>query len=200
MKKSRFILIFALLAALLAGVVTAAVVALTAPVPTLVYDGETGEFSLENVADNDLFPNFKNLMPGDERTQDIHLEIKNIQTPTTFYLTSTPDEATKQALEPLTLSVTQNGEDLGEFAHSALEGVPLGVFREPGSTDLHVKLTVPTCVGNELQSAQASLRWDFSARHTITITPASISSYVGGISSNESGAPTLRFTSPCPTT
>ncbi len=193
MKKSRFILVLTLLAAFLVGAVTAAVVVLTAPGPTLVYDGETGEFILENVKGSDLFPNFKNLMPGDVRTQDINLEIKNIQTPTTLYLTSIPDEAAKKALEPLTISATQDGAELGEFAHSALEGVPLGVFRSPGSATLHVKLSVPTSVGNEFQNAQGSLRWDFSARHTITITPASISSYVGGVSSNDSGAPTLRF-------
>ncbi len=194
MKKTRFVLIFTLLAALLVGVV-AAVTVLTSTGPTLVYDGASKSFTLENVPNDDLFTNFKNLMPGDKRTQDITLVTKNMKDPTALYLTSTPEEGTKAALAPLTLSVSQDGTSLGEFAHSVLTDVPLGVFEEDGSTTLRVDLSVPRTVGNQLADAQAALRWDFTAKtaDVITITPASISSYVGGVSSNESGAPTLRF-------
>lgn len=195
--KLKRVLVLALAAVMLLG--SAAMAAgnlLRDTAPRVVYDGATGEFTLENVTNTDLFPEFKNILPGDVLTQEITLVTKNLTEPVAIYLTSTPDEGSRDALEPITVAVTRSGAELGEFAHSLRENVPVGVFPEDGVNTLQVTLSAPITLDNMPESARTGhIKWDFTAQRAdmITITPASISSYVGGVSSNESGAPTLRF-------
>jgi len=199
MRIKRFLVLALAAAMLLSSAAMAAGNLLRGDTPVVVYDGGTGAFTLENAVGGDLFPNFKGIMPGDERAQDITLVTRNLTAPVAIYLTSTPsavDGEGPDPLAPLTVSVTRDGAPLeDDFAHSVLEQIPLGVFEEDGSAVLHVTLKAPVTVGNELQNAEGALRWDFIARdpNVIFIRPASISSYVGGVSSNDSGAPTLRF-------
>lgn len=114
---------------------------------------------------DDLFENFKNVMPGDVLTQRIpvsNASDKQVR----IYLRAEPvDETYRAFLEQLTLQVTCQDEEIFEAAASETaqltENTLLGTFKTAGSTELVVTLTVPLDLGSEYMGAMGIVPWTF---------------------------------------
>lgn len=150
-----------------------------AKVPTVVYDGKDGKFTFQNIDENGLFGSFQGVMPGDECTTQIQVEMKNISKTSRLYLRAEADGESSDALEALTLTVSQNGTvlDDGNGIQCLAKDVLLGTFSSNANTTLDVTLSVPITVGNELANQMDDLQWIFTVQeeggdsHDGTITP-----------------------------
>lgn len=140
--------------------------AFAADVPTVIYNGASGTFTFRTTDGNGLLSDFQDVMPGDNRTTEIRVEMKQLSRTARLYLRAEPDSGDTAALEPLTLQVRQNGVLLNEGSgtSSLSRDVLLGTFSESGSTSLEVTLTVPVTVGNELARKAGELRWIFTVQ------------------------------------
>ena len=117
----------------------------------------------------DLFPAFKDLMPGDTREQPIKIEVKGVQGQVSIFVRAVVDEDTARALEPISLTATVSA---GPSSGVLETGTPTSVFAETTkiatfATDenatLNLRLNVPTSVGNELADASKTIRWEITA-------------------------------------
>ena len=139
----------------------------------VTYTGDSGSFIFAPGSDHsptDLFPNLKNLMPGDSVTQsitvknnasnqvkvDIYLKAENIH----------PEGA--DFLSQLHLTVAKD-YGLGDYMFDAnadqtaqlTDWVLLGTLYSGGEVDLQVTLQVPKELGNEYQDAVGAIDWTF---------------------------------------
>ena len=155
--------------------------------PTVTFDYRQKKFLFENVmpqAGNlypDLFTDFKDMMPGDSRSQPIRVKVKNLEDGFIYLYLRTepvwpdnPDEITAAdasdwrqltdaALSQMKLVVRHDGEDLTQAALA--EGVFLGKFLHDGVVDLDVALEIPIEAGNELQALHGEIGWVFTAEY-----------------------------------
>lgn len=147
--------------------------AYAADVPSIAYDGAARQLTVSGMEASsggvDLFPAFKDLMPGDTRNQPIKIEAKGVQGQVSIFVRAVVDEDTARALEPISLTATVSADS----ASGALEtGTPASVFAETakvatfaadGNATLDLRLSVPTSVGNELADASKTIRWEITA-------------------------------------
>ena len=119
----------------------------------------------------DLFPNFKDVMPGDTLTQKI--TVKNDadkKVKVKIYLRSLgAQEDSKAFLSQLGLTVQKSADN--EMAYmfdgaasekaQLYEWVCLGTLYSGGQVNLDVTLTVPTALSNEYQNQIGLLDWEF---------------------------------------
>ena len=141
--------------------------------PSISYDGATHELAASGDGGSDLFANFKGLMPGDERDQDVAVRVTNATGAVRVYIQAQVDGATAKALEPVSLSVS-GGDDAAQGASGATGGLPaqgsagsvfggralVAAFDGSGTATLKLHLNVPTSVGNELADAQRDVCWE----------------------------------------
>lgn len=156
-------------------------------VPTVTFDFNQKKFLFENVLRQegniypDLFTDFKDMMPGDSRSQTVRVKVENLKDGYIYlYLRTEPvwpdnpeeitaaeaegwQQMTDEALSRMKLVVSRDGEELTKAALD--EGVYLGKFLEDGALDLDVALEVPIEVGNELQSLRGEIGWIFTAEY-----------------------------------
>ncbi len=160
----KHIPLIALVSALLA--LTICAPAFAAGAPTVSYDGKDGTFAFRNIDENGLFGAFQDVMPGDERTTEIKVEMRNVSSTSQLYLRAEAAEGSEAALEGLTLRVSQDGKvlDSGSGTRCLGNDVHLGTFSGSGETTLEVTLSVPTSVGNELASQMGELKWVFTVQ------------------------------------
>lgn len=135
--------------------------------------------------DNDLFDDFKGVLPGDSLDQTITVAASGRNDyPYEIYLYARVCDRAGQDghpaviqpaegfLDHLTIEVSQNGSVLGDGANlgdgTGKSGVLLGEFHPGESLDLDVKLTVDIQMGNEFQNAAAYIDWVFFAEQTGT--------------------------------
>ena len=186
MKRSK---IRALIAMLLTVAAVIGIVAVTAladdGVPTATYDHRQRQFQFTNAAKYvdehnhqypDLFPNMKNLMPGDEAEQEIKVKATSLgKGHVNMYLMvdeSDLEDITQDehddyvkllAAAGVTLEVKQGNKVLDEVALG--KRIMLGKLENDESVDLTVNLKVPLTAGNELQGLQAAIAWVFIAEY-----------------------------------
>ena len=136
--------------------------------PLVSFEKMAAEFVF--LPSNDLFPNFKNAMPGDTLTQTIEvMNNRGVQAFARIYLRADPvDEAQKAFLDQLDLKVTDlnTGEIFNAKASETAqltENVLLGFFRFRTGTTLEVELTIPKDLGDEFQAARGDVHWVFTA-------------------------------------
>lgn len=167
-------LVRSLVAALLgAALLLAPASAYAADTPSIAYDGNARQLTVSGVeapsGGVDLFPAFKDLMPGDTREQPIKIEAKGVQGQVSIFAHAVVDEDTARALEPITLTAAMSA---GPSSGSLEAGTPGSVFAETakvatfaadGSATLDLRLRVPTSVGNELADASKTVRWEITA-------------------------------------
>lgn len=160
----KHIPLIALVSALLA--LAICVPAFAVGAPTVSYDGKDGTFAFQNIDENGLFGAFQEVMPGDERTTEIKVEMRNVSSTSQLYLRAEAAEGSEAALEGLTLRVSQDGKvlDSGNGVRCLGSDVHLGTFSGSGETALEVTLTVPTSAGNELASQMGDLKWVFTVQ------------------------------------
>ena len=147
--------------------------AYAADAPSLAYDGTARQLTVSGVeapsGGVDLFPAFKDLMPGDMRNQPIKIEAKGVQGQVSIFVHAVVDENTAHALEPISLtaavstgpssSVLETGTPASVFAETAR----VATFAADGNATLDLRLNVPASVGNELADASKTIRWEITA-------------------------------------
>lgn len=155
-----------------------------ADTPAIAYDGNARQLTVSGVTassgEPDLFPAFKDLMPGDEREQQIEIRATGVKSQVRVFVRAVVDHETAHLLSPITLTAT-----VGDASAGWLQtGTPGSVFAYPtqvaaftsdGSTALNLQLSVPTSVGNELADASKTIRWEITAEddgETIPAQPA----------------------------
>ena len=116
-------------------------------------------------SENDLFDNYKMVMPGDVLTQRI--TIRNTSgKPVRIYLRAEKvDELYEDFLSRINLQVAAKDGQIFDAAASETgqltENTLLGTFRKGGVTDLVLTLTVPYDLGNEYMCTMGVVPWTF---------------------------------------
>lgn len=123
-------------------------------VSTVYYDGNKKEFSLLNVENTDLFTNFKEMMPGDIKEQEILFKLENIKKNTKLFLKINNNE-NQEFLKYINMKIYINNVELRKNN----EYVELGTFLEDSETMLKVVVEVPKEVGNEIQGLEQEMSW-----------------------------------------
>ena len=164
MKRQRWITLLAVV--LVAAACGGLAFAVDSLLPTVIYDASSGSFSYENTDENGLFGDFQDLMPGDSRTTEIRLELRNLSKTTRVYLRAEPEAGDRLVLEPLTLSVSRNGIllDRQTGMNSLSRNTLIGSFTGSETVRLDVALSVPVTVGNEAAEKTGSLQWIFTVQ------------------------------------
>lgn len=129
----------------------------------IVYDAQANEFSLDD--HQDLFVELKSVVPSDNLTQNINLQISNLENgkAVKIYLqaeNSNEDYDTLISIEGVNLTVNSNGESIEEEINHPLL---IGYFSENGDVNIEVNLVVDKTVGNEIANLNAEIDWIFSA-------------------------------------
>ena len=199
MKKYVFFLLCAGLLLIFGGSLSA----FAAERPVVIYDGQTREFRFENTEGTDLFPEFKEMMPGDSTVQNIAVRVENTEGPVDVYLT--PGEITENLpgiFQNVTMEVRADGSLISEGAlgdtDETAEGVKLFTFESPGEKELEVTLKISKEAGNELMDAKASIDWTFTVQdygdgNTVRIRAMDLTAYTGGNSMSGDSFPTARY-------
>ena len=141
--------------------------------PSITYDGDARQLTASGVETPsggvDLFPAFKDLMPGDTREQPIKIEAKGVQGQVSIFVRAVVDEDTARALEPISLTATVGAgpssgvPETGTPASVFAETAKVATFDADGNATLDLQLSVPTSVGNELADASKTIRWEITA-------------------------------------
>ena len=139
----------------------------------VTYSGDAGEFVFAPGSEHsltDLFPDFKNVMPGDTLTQRI--TVKNNasnKVKVKIYVRSLgAQEGSEDFLSQLNLRVEQVGSEMDYMFDATAEKpaqmedwILLGLLYSGGTVELDVKLDVPVTLGNEFQDQVGYIDWEF---------------------------------------
>ena len=155
-----------------------------ADTPAIAYDGNARQLTVSGATmssgEPDLFPAFKDLMPGDEREQQIEIRATGVKSQVRVFVRAVVDHETTHLLSPITLTAAvsdasadwlQAGTPGSVFAHPT----QVATFTSDGSTVLNLQLSVPTSGCNELADANKTIRWEITAEddgETIPAQPA----------------------------
>ncbi len=157
--KKTFLILLALLLLVGAGAQAASLVR---------YEGGAEEFVFlpgTAYSENDLFDNYKMVMPGDVLTQRITIR-NNSGKPVRIYLRAEKVDAQyEEFLSRINLQVSAKDGQIFDAAASETgqltENTLLGTFRKGGVTDLVLTLTVPYDLGNEFMCTMGVVPWTF---------------------------------------
>lgn len=154
-----------------------------ADTPAIAYDGNARQLTVSGATmssgEPDLFPAFKDLMPGDEREQQIEIRATGVKSQVRVFVRAVVDHETAHLLSPITLTAAvsdasadwlQAGTPGSVFAHPT----QVATFTSDGSTVLNLQLSVPTSVGNELADANKTICWEITAEDDGETIPAQL--------------------------
>jgi LPXTG-motif cell wall-anchored protein len=140
----------------------------------VTYNGNAGKFVFEPGSDHsltDLFPNFKDVMPGDTLTQQITVRNNaDNKVKVKIYIRSLgAHEDSVDFLSQLGLKVAKSEENKMAYMFDAKANetaqldrwVCLGTLYSGGEVNLDVTLTVPVELDNEFQNYVGYLDWEF---------------------------------------
>jgi len=138
---------------------------------TVTYNGTAREFIFEpgsRYSPTDLFPNFKDVMPGDTLTQ--HITVRNKasnRVKVKIYMRALGAHADSEYfLSQMQLTVWDNSDTvMFDAAANRTSGLTdwtcLGTLYSGGEADLSVILEVPVSMDNRFQNAVGYLDWQF---------------------------------------
>ena len=147
----------------------------------VTYSGNAGKFIFSPGSEDsltDLFPNFKDVMPGDTITQKITVNNDaDNKVKVRIYLRSlgAADEKSAEFLQQMHLTV-QKAEDTPMFDAAAdltdglTEWVCLGTLYSGGKVDLNVSLEVPVEMDDRFQKNYGEIIWEFAVEE-LPISP-----------------------------
>lgn len=158
----------------------AVVLCMTAVLPafaaegTVTYDGNAKEFIFapgSEYSPTDLFPNFKDVMPGDTLTQNITLRndaSKKVKIDVYMRALGAHEDSV-EFLSQLGLQVIKGPKNVIPYMFDAAadekaqlsDWVLLGTLYSGGEIDLEVILSVPVELDNQFQSKIGYLDWEF---------------------------------------
>ena len=140
----------------------------------VTYSGNAGSFVFEPGSEQsltDLFPNFKDVMPGDSLTQKITVynNAENKVKVKIFIRSLGAKEDSEEFLSKLGLRVAKSQENEMAYMFDAAADekaqldswVCLGTLYSGGKVDLDVTLDVPFELDNEFQNKVGYLEWEF---------------------------------------
>ena len=162
----------ALIVAMTLLVLTASALPVVATAGNVRYSGDAGQFIFTPGTDHsptDLFPNFKDVMPGDTLRQTIavHNDASDGAYVNIYLraLGAQEDGQSGQFLSQLSLSVKVGESRLFDApAHESAQmsdWVLLGTLQSGGSAQLDVELNVPVTLDNQFMSQIGCLDWQF---------------------------------------
>lgn len=158
------------LAALIFLMVSLVPVSSWADEPTIVYDGTARNLKIEDATDsNDLFGNFKELMPGDSRDQIVRVKATGVKGKVRLFVKAVVNESTASVLDSVVLSAEiDKGSTFTTVASGSVgrvfeRSVKIAEFSNDGESSLMLHLTVPEDVGNELADSNKVVSWKISA-------------------------------------
>ena len=132
--------------------------------PTVTYSGNSGNFVF---APENLFADFKGVMPGDKLTETIEVKNNaNNKVDVKIYLRALGATENAEFLNQMKLTVAQTGgnklfEAQADETAQLTNWKPLGTFKSGAKVTLDVTLEVPIEMGNEFQDAVGELQWEF---------------------------------------
>lgn len=137
----------------------------------VTYDGSAHKFIFEpgsTYSPTDLFPNFKNVLPGDSLTQKIAVKNKRSnRVKIRVYMRALGAHPDSEAfLSQLNLTVRKNTNTImfdapADQTAGLTDWVYLGTLYSGGEVELDVTLHVPLETGNEFRNAVGYLDWQF---------------------------------------
>lgn len=125
--------------------------------PTIYYDGRKNQIKFINSDNKDLFPELKNLMPGDKKEQNISLKIRNISDVTTLFI-----KIKNLDVIPPYITIKTYIDD--REINTSDEYIKLGSFSDEANIVLKVVVTVPKDTSNEIENIKHEVVWDFLAQ------------------------------------
>lgn len=127
------------------------------------YEGGAEKFVF--LKDDDLFDNFKGVLPGDVIEQKITVR-NNTEGDVRIYLRAEPvSDEDRDFLEQLELNVVSGSKEIFDAAASETaqltKNTLLGTFKQKGGVELTVTLSVPSELGNEYMDREGVVPWTF---------------------------------------
>lgn len=128
----------------------------------LYYDGKAKSFEYFNLDKKDLFHEFKDLMPGDVKTEKLQINTTNINEKTDFYLKL---DLKEEILNKINLKMFKNDVLIYNSQTDILDNdlIKLHAFEKNNEISLTLKLEVPEELGNELSDVNSELKLTFIA-------------------------------------
>ena len=123
---------------------------------TLIFDGNTNSFTYYNLDSDDLFNEFKDLVPGDIKTQTINIKGVNIKNNSKLYLELNTD-INEEVLKYINVTVYKDDIELNKYNDTII----IANFKENDSFTIKIKVEVPIEVDNAIEDLETSLRWTF---------------------------------------
>lgn len=122
----------------------------------LYYNGNTKEFTYFNLDKKDVFDSFKDMMPGDTRSQTLSVRAGNIKPGTRMYLKLNSD-INAEILKYINVYVYENDKLLPSIDDT----IEIYNFTKDDVFTMKVVVEVPEEVNNEAADLVAHLKWTF---------------------------------------
>ena len=121
--------------------------------PTIYYDGQKKEISFINIKDTDIFRDFKELMPGDRKEQEILFKADNIKKNTKIFL-SLANNVDKEILK--FIKIYENDKEITINN----EYVNIANLYNDGIIKLKIVVEIPKEIGNEIEEQKGNIEWN----------------------------------------